>query len=125
MVLLHSLMRWLVLLAAIAAIVGYGRARGRNGFDALTERLGSLYAAVIGIQLLLGVVPWVLQGRWSGANVFLSFIHPVMMLLATGVASAGVARARRTRSAMTGLIAVTVSLVIVIVAIPSYAWRLG
>jgi len=124
MVLLHSLMRWLVLLAAIAAIVGYGRARGRSGFDALTARLGSLYAAAIGVQLLLGIVLWVIQGRWSGGNVYLSFIHPAMMLLATGVASAGVARARRTRSATAGLIAVLASLVVLIVAIPSDAWRL-
>lgn len=125
MVLLHSLMRWVVLAAAIAAIVGYGRARGRPGFDALTQGLGSLYAATIGIQLLLGVVVWLVQGRWSGGNVFLSVIHPVMMLLATGVASAGVARARRTRSATTGLVAVLASLVIVILAIPSDAWSLG
>ena len=125
MVLLHSLMRWIVLLGAIAAIVGYARARGRTGFDAPTERLGSLYAAVIGIQLLLGAVLWLLQGRWSGGNVFLSFIHPIMMLLATAVASAGVARARRTQSATTGLGAVIASLLIVIVAIPSDAWRLG
>jgi hypothetical protein len=125
MVLLHSLMRWLVLLAAIAAIVGYARARGRSGFDAPTERLGSLYAAAIGIQLLFGIVLWLLQGRWNGGNIFLSFIHPIMMLLATGVASAGVARARRTQSATVGLVAVIASLVIVVVAIPSDAWRLG
>lgn len=122
MVLLHSLMRWLVLIAAIAAIAGYARARGRSGFDALAERLGSLYAAAIGIQLVIGVVLWVIEGRWSGTNVFLSFIHPVMMLVATGVASAGVARARRTKSATVGLIAVLLSLVILIVAIPSDAW---
>lgn len=125
MVLLHSVMRWLVLIAAIAALVGYARARGRSGFDALTGRLGSLYAAAIGIQLLIGVVLWVIEGRWSGGNVFLSFIHPLMMLLATGVASAGVARARRARSATAGLVAVLLSLVIVIVAIPSDAWTLA
>lgn len=124
MVLVHSLMRWVVLLAAIAAAVGYGRARGRSGFDGLTERLGTLYAATIGIQLLLGVVLWVIEGRWSGGNVFLSFIHPVMMLAATAIASAGVARARRNHSATTGLIAVLASVVIVVLAVPSTAWPL-
>lgn len=123
MVLVHSLMRWVVLLAAIAAAVGYGRARGRS-FDGLTERLGTLYAATIGIQLLLGVVLWVIEGRWSGGNVFLSFIHPVMMLAATAIASAGVARARRNRSATTGLIAVLASVVVVVLAVPSTAWPL-
>lgn len=122
MVLVHSLMRWVVLLAAVAALVGYGRARGRGGVDARAAGLGALYAAAIGIQLLLGVVLWLIQGRWSGDNVFLSFIHPAMMLVATGVASAGVARARRIGSATTGLVAVLASLVLVIVAIPSDAW---
>lgn len=124
MVLVHSLLRWLVLLAAVAALVGYGRARGRAGFDQLTERLGSVYAAVVGLQLLVGILLWVIQGRWSGDNVFLSFIHPLMMILATGVASAGVARARRTRSAMTGLVAVVASIVLIVLAVPSDAWPL-
>jgi vacuolar-type H+-ATPase subunit I/STV1 len=125
MVVIHSLVRWLVLLAAVAALVGYGRARAGGGVDASAERLGAIYAAVIGIQLLLGVVVWVIEGRWNGANVFLSFIHPAMMILATGIASAGVARARRTRNATVGLVAVIVSLVLVIAGIPSDAWRLG
>jgi hypothetical protein len=124
MVLVHSLMRWVVLLAAIAAVVGYGRARARDVLDPLAERLGALYAAAIGIQLLLGVVLWLTEGRWSGDDVFLSFIHPVMMLIATGIASAGVARARRNSSATTGLVAVLASLVVVILAVPSTAWPL-
>lgn len=124
MVLLHSLLRWLVLLAAVAAAAGYVRARGSAGFDALTERLGALYAAAIGLQLLIGIVLWVLQGRWDADDVFRSFIHPVMMIVAAGVASAGVARARRARSPTVGLAAVVVSLVVVVVAIPSGAWPL-
>ncbi|HEX6254850.1 MAG TPA: hypothetical protein VFZ70_03470 [Euzebyales bacterium] len=124
MVLLHSVMRWIVLLAAVGAIVGYARARGRAGFDGLTERLGSAYAAAIGIQLLIGVVLWVIQGRWSGDDVYRSFIHPALMFLATAVASAGVARARRAHSATVGLVAVILSLLVVIWAIPSGAWPL-
>jgi len=124
MVLVHSLMRWVVLLAGIAAVIGYGRARGRGRFDALTGQIGALYAAAIGIQLLLGVVLWLIEGRWTGDNVFVSFIHPVMMLLATAIASAGVARARRNSSATTGLVAVLASLLVVILAVPSTAWPL-
>lgn len=124
MVLVHSLVRWLVLLAALGALVGYARALGRSGFDALAERLGSIYAAVIGVQLLIGVVLWVIEGRWELDNVFLSIIHPVLMLLATGIASAGAARARRTRSAVTGLVGVGLSLALVVLAIPSSAWPL-
>jgi Na+/H+-dicarboxylate symporter len=124
MVLLHSVMRWIVLLAAIGALVGYARARGRTGFDTMTERLGSAYAAAIGIQLLIGVVLWLIQGRWSGDDVFRAFIHPALMVVATGIASAGVARARRERNATIGLVAVALSLLVVIWAIPSGAWPL-
>ncbi|MBW3606059.1 MAG: hypothetical protein KY460_14395 [Actinobacteria bacterium] len=124
MVLLHSLFRWLVLLAAVGALVGYGRARGPSGFDAFTERMGSLFAVAIGVQLLIGIVVWLIQGRWGGDDVFRSFIHPAMMILATGVASAGVARARRGQQAMLGLGTVIVSLVLVVAAIPSDAWPL-
>lgn len=124
MVLLHSVFRWLVLLAAVGALVGYARARGPSGFDTFTERMGSLFAAAIGVQLLIGVVVWLLQGRWGGDDVFRSFIHPAMMILATGVASAGVARARRGQQAMLGLGTVIVSMALVVAAIPSDAWPL-
>lgn len=124
MLLLHSVLRWLVLLAAAAALVGYVRARGRAGFDQLTERLGAAYAGAVGLQVLVGLVLWFTQGRWSGDNVFLSFIHPLMMLVATGIASAGVARARRAPSAVVGLVTVVASVVVIILAIPSDAWPL-
>jgi hypothetical protein len=124
MVLVHSLVRWLILLAAVGALVGYARAFGRAGFDGLAERLGSVYAAAVGVQLLIGVVLWLIEGRWSLDDVFLSVIHPLLMLLATGIASAGVARARRTRSAATGLAGVGLSLVLIVLAIPSSAWPL-
>lgn len=124
MVGLHSVVRWLVLLAAVGGLIGYARALGSSGFDAVAERLGSIYAATIGIELLIGIVVWLIQGRWDGDNVFQSFIHPVMMIAATGVASVAVARARRTRNATVGLIGVAASLVLVILAIPSGAWPL-
>lgn len=124
MELLHSLVRWLVLLTAVGAIVGYLRARGLAGFDALTERLGSAYAGAIGVQALIGIALWVIQGRWSADDVFYSFIHPAMMLAATAIASVGVARARRAHNATVGLAATVLSLVIVALAIPTNSWPL-
>ena len=121
MVELHSGLRWLVLLAAVVALIGYGRALARKTFDDLAERLGTVYAALLGLQFLVGVVLWVIQSRWQGDNVFLSFIHPLLMVVAVGVASAGTARARRGRNATVGLIAVLVSLVVIVLAIPSWS----
>lgn len=120
MVTLHSLLRWLVLLGAIGALAGYGRALARSRFDDLAGRLGTVYAILLGLQFLAGLVLWLIQGRWDLDNVFLSIIHPVIMILAIAVASAGTARARRSGSAATGLVAVIVSVVLIVLAMPSW-----
>lgn len=124
MVTLHSLLRWLVVLGGLAALAGYGRAMARTQLDDVATRLGSIYAIALGVQFLTGLVLWLVQGRWDAENVFFSFIHPVMMLLAVGVASAGISRARRAGSAVTGLVAVVASLVLIVVAIPAGSWTL-
>ena len=124
MVTLHSLLRWLVLLGGLAAVVGYGRVMTRSHLDDVAIRLGSIYAIVLGVQFLTGLVLWIAQGRWDAEDVFRSFIHPVMMLIAVGVASGGIGRARRTGSAITGLVAVVASLVVIVLAIPSGSWTL-
>ena len=124
MVTLHSLLRWLVLLGGLAAVVGYGRAMGRSHLDDVATRLGSIYAMALGVQFLTGLALWVVQGRWDAEDVFRSFIHPVVMLIAVGVASAGTGRARRAGSAITGLVAIVASLVIIVLAIPSGSWPL-
>lgn len=120
MIELHSGLRWLLLLSAAAALVGYGRAMARKTFDDVAARLGTVYAVLFGLQFLVGIVLWIVQARWDGENVFLSFIHPLIMLLAIGVASAGVARARRTNNATAGLVGVVVSIILVVAAIPSW-----
>jgi hypothetical protein len=124
MVILHSVLRWLVLLGAVAALVGYGRALARSRLDDVAKRLGSIYTMVLGVQFLAGLALWVMESRWNGDDVFRSFIHPALMIIAIGVASAGTARARRGDSAVTGLVAVVASLVIIVLAIPSGAWPL-
>lgn len=124
MVTVHSLLRWLVLLSAVGALIGYGRAVARSRLDDVATRLGSLYTMVLGVQFLAGLVLWLVQSRWTGDDVFRSFIHPVLMIIAIAIASAGTARARRASSAITGLVAVVASLVLIVLAIPSGSWRL-
>jgi hypothetical protein len=124
MVTLHSVLRWLVLLGAVGALVGYGRALARSHLDDVAKRLGSIYAMVLGAQFLAGLVLWLVQSRWNGDDVFRSFIHPILMIIAIGIASAGTARARRVNSAVTGLVAVVASLVLIVLAIPSGSWTL-
>jgi hypothetical protein len=121
MVTLHSLLRWLVLLSAVLALAGYGRAQARSRFDDLATRLGTVYTITLSVQFLVGVVLWLVERRWELDNVFLSIIHPVIMIVAISIASAGTARARRTSSAVPGLVAVALSLVLIVLAIPSWS----
>ena len=120
MVMLHNLVRWLVLLGAIGALVGYGRALARKQFDDLAARLGMVFGAVLGVQFVLGLLLWLIEGRWTLENYFLSLIHPLVMFFAIAVGSAGTARARRTKSAVTGLVAVLLSLVLMVLAMPTW-----
>jgi len=124
MVTVHSLLRWLVLLGAVAALVGYARAVARSRMDGLAERLGTLYTVLLSLQFLVGLIVWLTEGRWDGDNVFLSFIHPLLMLTGISIASAGTARARRTGNAVVGLIAVLVSVVVIVLAVPRGSWTL-
>jgi vacuolar-type H+-ATPase subunit I/STV1 len=124
MVTVHSLVRWLVLLGAVAALAGYARAVARSRMDGLAERLGALYTTLLGVQFLVGLIVWLIERRWNGEDVFFSFIHPLLMLIGISIASAGTARARRTGSAVVGLVAVLVSLVVIVLAIPRGSWTL-
>lgn len=61
MVALHSLLRWLVLLGAVGALIGYGRALARSRLDDVATRLGSIYAMALGVQTVLAIP----SGSWQ------------------------------------------------------------
>jgi putative effector of murein hydrolase len=128
MVELHSIVRWLVLLTAVAALGSLFAVRLRGSWDPLTEWLARSYALAITLQLLLGVIVWVTGGWWRADSTFLAWVHPAMGVAATGLAHAGVARARKADDprvgATAGLVLVTLSVVLVILAVPRHAWPL-
>ena len=83
----HSGWRYLVILVFIVAIV---RALwgwlGKGEWGAWDNRLGMALPIVVDIQILLGLVLWIMQQRWMGSNPLVAWEHPVTMLLSVAVA---------------------------------------
>lgn len=118
----HSFWRWIVLIAAVVALVGaIGGWLGSLSPALAARRAGTLYIVALDVQLLTGIILWVGRG-WYATPGYFRFEHPTTMLLAVIVAHAGQVMARRARdpraAARTVAIAVAISLVLVIVGIP-------
>jgi hypothetical protein len=64
----------------LVGLVGKGR---WGGFD---EWLNRLTPIVIDIQFLLGLILWIMQQRWNGADPRVSWEHPVTMIIASALA---------------------------------------
>lgn len=121
----HSGLRWLVVAAAVVAVVVPLLAIARPSLLGAVRPAVAAYAVLLTLQVLIGVVLWVWQGRWDGGNAFFSFVHPVAMLLGTGLAHAGLARVRRAEGAAVaraGAVFSVLSLIVVTAAVPAASW---
>lgn len=105
----HSLIRWLVigfgLIATGRAVTGVA---GRTPWTARDERLGLLFAVSLDIQMLLGVLLYLFlstittsafgnlgDAMRNPVTRFWVIEHPALMIVAMGLAHAGLGRARR------------------------------
>jgi ribose/xylose/arabinose/galactoside ABC-type transport system permease subunit len=98
----HSLWRWVLLVVALVAI--FGAWRGwlvkRLSFSPFADRMGMFYGITVDVQVLLGAVLWIVEQRWlalaaAGTARFFSLEHPVVMVLALGLAHAGRSQSRK------------------------------
>jgi hypothetical protein len=125
---LHSYLRWVVLLAAIAAlIVGIMAAMGSRPWDATSSRVALIFTLVMNIQFVVGLALWIVEQRWLIPDL-VTWGHPVAMLAAVGLAQVGKSRADRTQGdreqGRQASIFFGASLLLMIVAIPWYSWPL-
>ena len=125
---IHSIFRWVVLFVAADALVfALLSATGSRPWDVIAERFSFFFPLAMNIQAFLGLVVWVLGARWSG-NTFLGWIHPVLMIGAVGLAQVGRARSERADGAQAkgrqAAIFFGLSLLVVLVAIPTGSWPL-
>ncbi len=124
----HSVFRWVVLLAAVAAIaVAMMSATGTRRWGVLGDRPSLYFTIAMDVQFLLGVFVWVTEQRWQ-VDLGLGWLHPLAMLLAVALAHIGRARADRDRNATStdkgrqAAIFFAASLLVVLVAIPLNSW---
>ena len=93
----HSGWRYVVIAVAILTIIkmllGWF---GSGKWSTMDQRLGMAMPVVLDIQLLLGIVLWILEQRWIASDALASWEHPVTMLVAVIIAHYTWVRAKRT-----------------------------
>jgi hypothetical protein len=119
---LHRFWQYIVLIAAIVALVGAVAGwLGALPPSLSARRAGLLYIIALDIQLVIGAILWLGLGPGNLPTVY-RYEHPTTMLLAIIVAHAGQVLARRAAdpraAARTVAIAVAVSLIVVLVGLP-------
>jgi hypothetical protein len=123
---LHSIWRWVVLIAAVIAIVLAALAMmGTRPWDSLADRFSFFFTVALDLQVLIGLVIWIFNQAWT-RDAFIAFIHPVLMLAAVAVAHIGRTRSEHAKDdrsrGRTALTFFVVSVIVIIVAIPTAAW---
>lgn len=101
----HGIWRWVVLVVALVALVkALAGWLGKQSWTALDDQLGRLFTIAIDIQVLLGLLAWLIgpfnftQLSVAMGNPFLRFYlleHPIFGLLALALAHIGRSRSRK------------------------------
>ena len=120
---IHSVLRWVVLLAAVVSLaVALAGWLGSSAPERTTRQAMLAYAVSLDIQVLIGIVIWVLGNYWQSNIRQFKFEHPLTMLVALIVAHVAAARARRAHgpvaAARVRAIGTAVSLVLILIGIP-------
>lgn len=128
LVTVHSLWRWIVLLLVLlATVVSLWKWYQRDAWENPDRRLPLFATIAIDIEVLIGIVLWIGQGRWSGDPFFTSILHPIIMLAALAVAHAAMSRSRAQRGPdrhrIVGL-GLLLALILMVLGIPQYAWTM-
>lgn len=126
LILFHSYFRYVVLVAAVIALVvalmgAFGSGVGALGSMLMLRRTGTLYVTALDVQLLVGIIMYVMGGYYTAPGFFRAE-HPATMVLAIVAAHIGQARAKKAvlprTAARTLAITFAVSLVLVLIGIP-------
>jgi len=134
----HSLLRWLVLLAGVAVLVGslIGIA-GKKPFKPLGRTLGLIYVSLLDTQFLIGVLLCIaspiVHSVWANPAVsmkihnlrFFAVEHPTGMILALIIAHIGAVLSKKAKEDQaaytTALLWYAISFVVILLSIPW--WR--
>jgi hypothetical protein len=115
---IHSWLRWPVL-AALLGGGGWALIQAPRNV-AFSRTPFSVCVAVIDVQVLVGLVVYLANAGWS-EGWFVAIVHPLTMLVAAGLAHAGVAKGAReggTRAYQLVGVAFLLALAVVALGIP-------
>lgn len=132
---LHSIVRWVVLIAGVVAFILALRGwLGKRQWTRLDDRLGLVFTSALDTQLLLGLLLYVVSpliraifadfGAAMGVTGqrFFALEHALLMVIAVVVAHVGRARIRRTAEATVrhrqAALFFGLALVLIVLAIP-------
>jgi hypothetical protein len=140
LLLAHSWLRWLVLLAALVALArAIGGVNTRRPWTPLDDRAGMWLTSALDLQMLLGLILYVflspvtksafvdMAAAMQAAPVrFFAVEHPVGMVVAIALAHVGRARARKAPDSESkhkrALVFYGLSLLVLLLSIP---WPIG
>lgn len=131
--LLHSWVRWIVVIAAVVNLVYFGIFWLRNRqYDETARRFMSAFSMLISVQWLLGLILLLMLGSVTGFGIRHYWEHLTMMTLAVVVANVPAMLRRREltdsqryRANVISIIAVIVLVIAGISALPEpIRWRL-
>lgn len=121
----HSGWRYIVLIALIVAVVWYFiawlRKSPASGFSATMNRW---LPVIIDIQWLLGLILWITQQRWNGAEPLASWEHPVTMTLAVVAAHITSSRVRKAGTDAAKNSTAAIGYLITLLIIAFAVWRI-
>ena len=129
---LHNIMRWVVVLTAVAAIVmAWAGVFNRSTWTKPNANVGRLFSISFDVQVLIGILlyAWlspITTTAFSNMGAVMSnsaqrfFVveHLLLMVVAAVLVHIGVARGRKTNATLQPAIFYTVALIAVIAAIP-------
>lgn len=92
----HSGWRHLVVLVLAVAIIraAYGWIRGSD-WGVWDARLDMATTIAVDIQVLLGLVVWIVGQHWQGYNTLAAWEHPVTMIVAAAAAHVTSSRVKK------------------------------
>jgi hypothetical protein len=79
----HSGWRYVVIIVAIVTFIKLLAGMLTGGrWSRLDQQLSLAFLIVLDVQLLLGLVLWIMEQRWTGTDPLRSWEHPITMILA-------------------------------------------
>ncbi len=117
---IHSIVRWLVIVGAVAALVGHLSAMGSAGGGGKGARIpGLIFPRLMDLQMLLGIILLVWLGVAGFGYSTSRILHAVIMAIAVVVSHIPQMRKglEPKAAARTGVITVVVSLLLVIAGV--------